>query len=35
MGFFLLGGFISAFFRRMKSGKREKTAMFWRKTDEA
>ncbi len=40
LGFFLLGGFLSLFRKKItgkkiNSGKKQKEAMFWRRTDES
>lgn len=35
LGFFILGGFLSIFFKKIKSEKKLKKAMFWRKADES
>jgi hypothetical protein len=35
ISFVLLGGLISVFFKKMRTVGKERTAMFWRKKDEA
>jgi hypothetical protein len=35
ISFVLLGGFVSLFFKKIRTVSKERTAMFWRKKDEA